>query len=98
MSKEIACEMLANTDTALCQVAVTLNDSPLSAFTRALRRGRGRPYQPGVPIIVVSGTCGAPAARTALVLTPRERSAGQEIHPDSTAAGSADMSGTSGRK
>ena len=40
---EIACEMLANTDTALSQVAATLNYSELSAFTRAFRRWSGQP-------------------------------------------------------
>jgi AraC-like DNA-binding protein len=38
---EIACEMLANTDMALNQVAAALKYSELSAFTRAFRRWSG---------------------------------------------------------
>jgi AraC-like DNA-binding protein len=39
---EIACEMLANTDMALTQVAAALKYSELSAFTRAFRRWSGQ--------------------------------------------------------
>ena len=39
---EIACELLANTDMALSQVAAALRYSELSAFTRAFRRWSGQ--------------------------------------------------------
>ena len=39
---EIACELLANTDMALSQVAAVLRYSELSAFTRAFRRWSGQ--------------------------------------------------------
>jgi AraC-like DNA-binding protein len=39
---EIACELLANTDMALGQVAAVLRYSELSAFTRAFRRWSGQ--------------------------------------------------------
>ncbi|MCD6071193.1 MAG: AraC family transcriptional regulator [Microvirga sp.] len=39
---EIACELLANTDMALSQIAAVLKYSELSAFTRAFRRWSGQ--------------------------------------------------------
>jgi AraC-like DNA-binding protein len=39
---EIACELLANTDMTLSQVAAVLRYSELSAFTRAFRRWSGQ--------------------------------------------------------
>jgi len=39
---ELACELLANTDMALGQVAAALKYSELSAFTRAFRRWSGQ--------------------------------------------------------
>jgi AraC-like DNA-binding protein len=39
---EIACELLANTDMALSQIAAVLRYSELSAFTRAFRRWSGQ--------------------------------------------------------
>ncbi|MGO4573316.1 helix-turn-helix transcriptional regulator [Microvirga sp. 2TAF3] len=39
---EIACELLANTDMALSQIAAALKYSESSAFTRAFRRWSGR--------------------------------------------------------
>jgi AraC-like DNA-binding protein len=39
---EIACELLENTDMALCQIAATLKYSEPSAFTRAFRRWCGQ--------------------------------------------------------
>ena len=39
---EIACELLANTDMALGQIAAALKYSELSAFTRAFRRWSGQ--------------------------------------------------------
>jgi AraC-like DNA-binding protein len=39
---EIACELLANSDMALSQVAAVLRYSELSAFTRAFRRWSGQ--------------------------------------------------------
>jgi AraC-like DNA-binding protein len=86
---EIACEMLANTDTALSQVAATLNYSELSAFTRAFRRWSGqtpstwRASHPGVRKVRRSRNLRRPCPGA------ERRSAGQESNPDPTNAGSA---------
>jgi AraC-like DNA-binding protein len=86
---EIACEMLANTDTALSQVAATLKYSELSAFTRAFRRWSGQPpstwrdNHPGVRKVRRSRILHRPCPDA------EGRSAGQESNPDPADAGSA---------
>jgi AraC-like DNA-binding protein len=67
---EIACELLANTDMTLSQVAAVLRYSELSAFTRAFRRWCGKTPSEWRTSHPAPEIPGGPGNRTVLIPNP----------------------------